>query len=138
MDKEKWFRRTLWLSVVYNLGGAFLFAFPSSALARLTGLPGPFAHVYCAMLAFLVSLFAGAYAWLAVQQDIDRPLVAFSAIGKGGAFSLILAFWFLVQTPARGVLAASGDLAFAGIFASWLLGSRERHSAHALARIVTP
>jgi hypothetical protein len=86
MDKDEWFRRTLWLSVVYNLGGAFLFAFPSSALARLTGLPDPVAPVYCALRAFFVALFAGAYAWLAVQQDIDRPLVAFSAIGKGGAF----------------------------------------------------
>ena len=137
MDKGEWFRRTLWLSVVYNLGGAFLFAFPSSAFRRLMGLPDPVAPVYCALLAFFVALFAGAYAWLAVQQDIDRPLVAFSAIGKGGAFSLILAFWFLGQSPARGVLAASGDLAFAGIFTWWLLVNRERHSADAPARIET-
>jgi hypothetical protein len=51
---------------------------------------------------------------------------------------LILAFWFLGQTPARGVLAVTGDLAFAGVFAWWLLGNRERHSAKAPARIVAP
>jgi hypothetical protein len=81
------------------------------------GLPDRVAPLYCALLAFFVALFAGAYAWLAVQQDIDRPLVAFSAIGKGYAFLLILAFWFLGQTPGRGVLAATGDLVFAGVFA---------------------
>jgi hypothetical protein len=129
MHKDRWVRRALRLSVVFNLGGAFLFAFPSSALGRLAGLPSSVPRIYCALLAFFVALFGGAYAWLAAQRDIDRPLVAFSAIGKVGAFSTILTFWLAGQTPGRGVLAATGDLLFAGIFAWWLLVTREGDSA---------
>jgi hypothetical protein len=75
-------------------------------------------------LAFFVVLFAGAYAWLAVQETIDRPLVALSAVGKAGVFSIVLVFWLLGRAPGRGVLGAAGDLALAGVFAWWLLGAR--------------
>lgn len=125
MDRDAFMRRALWISVAYNLGGAFLFAFPSSSLGRLAGLPTLVAPIYSTLVAFFVALFAGAYAWLASQSHIDRPLVALSAIGKAGAFSVILVFWLFGQGPGRGVLAATGDLVLAGIFAWWLLGAQE-------------
>jgi hypothetical protein len=102
-------RRALWASVVYNFGGALLFGFPGS-LGHLAGLPAPVPRVYTALLAFFVALFGGAYAWLACQPRIDRPLVAVAALGKVG------------DVPGLGVLAASGDVVFAAIFARWLLG----------------
>jgi hypothetical protein len=125
MDRDTFMRRTLAISVVYNLGAALLFAFPSSLLGRLAGLPVLVAPIYSTLLAFFVTLFAGAYAWLARQPYIDQPLVAFSAIGKAGAFSVILMFWLYGQGSGRGVVAALGDLVLAGIFMWWLLGAQE-------------
>jgi hypothetical protein len=120
MERTQLMRRALWASAVYNLGGALLFAFPDS-LGRLAGFPAPVPRFYTALLAFFVALFAGAYAWLARQPQIDRPLVALAALGKAGVFAIILAAWALGDVPGIGVLAASGDLVFAAIFAWWLL-----------------
>jgi hypothetical protein len=124
IDKDRLMRGALWFSVFYNLCAAFLFAFPESAPARLAGFPAGVALIYRALLAFFVALFGGAYAWLARQPNIDRPLVAVSAIGKAGVFALIFIFWLLGLAPGRGVLATTGDLGLSGIFAWWL--SKER------------
>jgi hypothetical protein len=112
-------RRALWVSVPYNVVGALMFAFPET-IGRVAGLPAPVPRVYTASLAVLVLLFGATYAWLALQPRIDRPLVAFSAIGKASVFTVVLVCWLLGEGPALGVLAASGDLALAAIFAWWL------------------
>ena len=124
MNKDKFIRRALWATAVFNLGGALLFAFPASVVGHLAGLPVPVPAPYAILLAFFVLLFGGAYAWLALQRNIDRPLVAFAAIGKAGAFAIFFTFWLVGDLPARSVLAASGDLIFAGLFLYWLLGTR--------------
>jgi hypothetical protein len=54
MNKDNLMRRALWISVVYNLGGALLFAFPSSLLVLLAGLPPTVPPIYCALLALFV------------------------------------------------------------------------------------
>jgi len=122
MDRDRVMRRALSASAFFNLGGALLFAFPAS-LGQLAGFPAPVPHLYSVFLAFVVALFGGTYAWLARQPRIDRPLVAFSALGKTGFFVAVLACWLLGEVPGRAVLGASGDLAFAAIFAWWLLGA---------------
>ena len=118
---DKLMRRALWASVPYNAGGALLFLFPAS-LGQLAGLPGSVPHVYTASLAVLVALFGGAYAWLACQPQIDRPMVAFCALGKAAFFTVLLVCWLLGEAPGRGVIVAFGDLGFAIVFAWWLLG----------------
>ncbi len=137
MDRNQLMRRALWASVVFNFGGALLFAFPAS-LGQLAGFPGPVAHVYTASLALMVALFGGAYAWLARQPRIDRPLVAFCALGKAGFFAVVFVCWLLGEAPARGAIAASGDLVFAGIFAWWLLAESDTHAASAGPRVAQP
>jgi hypothetical protein len=122
-------RGALWVSVVYNVGGALLFAFPSSPLGQFADLPTPVPPLYGALLALFVVLFGGAYAWLAQQTTIDRPLVALAAIGKTGVFAVIVTCWLLGEAPGRGVLGASGDLVLAGIFAWWLLVARQGAAA---------
>jgi hypothetical protein len=129
LDRDWLMRRALALSVVYNLGGAFLFAFPSSVPGQLAGLPAAVPGPYRAMLGMFVLLFGGAYAWLAAQPEIDRPLVAFAAIGKTGAFAVVLMFWFAGDIPGRGVLAAIGDLLLAVIFAWWLFDQQSESAA---------
>jgi hypothetical protein len=122
MEKQTIFRRVLWTSAVFNLGGGLLFAFPSSQPSQLAGLPTPVPAVYSTLLALFVILFGGAYAWLALQPTIDRPLVAFAAIGKTGAFCIALVLWLVGEAPLRSVFAVSGDLVFAGLFFWWLSG----------------
>ena len=124
MDKDAVMRRALGVSVIYNFVGAFLLAFPSSSLGQLAGVPTPVPPTYRALAGFFVALFGGAYAWLARQREIDRPLVALSIIGKGVVFAIIVVFWLVGQGPGRGVVAGTGDLVLAGIFAWWLFASR--------------
>jgi hypothetical protein len=113
-------RRILWIAAVFNMCGAFLFAFPESPLGQLVGLPVPVPGIYSAILAFLVALFGATYGWLATQPTIDRPMVAFFAVGKAGVFALVGAFWVAGAVPGPAVLVASGDLIFAVLFARWL------------------
>jgi hypothetical protein len=122
MTRDDLMRRVLWTSVVFNLGGALLFLFPAS-LGRLAGLPAPVPFAYSALLALFIVLFAGSYAWLALQPRFDRPLVAFAAIGKASAFAVVLACWVAGAVEGRAVLAITGDLVLAAIFAWWLLGA---------------
>src|SRR5262245_43495783 len=117
-------RRALRASVPFNLGGALLFAFPGS-LGWLLGLPGSVPHVYSATLAFLVTLFAGTYAWLARQPRIDRPIVVFCTLGKAGFFAVVLGCWLVGEVPGLALVGAAGDLAFAAVFAWWLLGESD-------------
>lgn len=124
MLRDRLMRRALAASAVFNLGGAVLFAFPDSSPGRLAGLSSAVPGIYSAMVAWFVLLFAGVYAWLARQAEIDRALVGFAAIGKAGAFSIFAACWILGQISGRAAFAGTGDLVFAGIFAWWLLGSR--------------
>jgi hypothetical protein len=120
LGSDHFIRRVLRATAVMNFGGALLFAFPAS-LGSLAGLPGPVPHVYSAFVAFLVALYGATYAWLARQPRIDRPLVAFSALGKAGFFSVVLVCALLGEVPARAVAGASADLVFAAIFVWWLL-----------------
>jgi len=124
MDKDKFIRRVLWASVVFNFAGALLFAFPASTAGQLAGLPLPGPRIYTTLLAYFVALFGCAYAWLACQPNIDRPLVAFSAIGKAGAFAVIFYSWVVGAIAARCVVAAMGDLIFAALFILWLVAAR--------------
>jgi len=122
MNRTQSLRRALALSVPFNLGGAAAFAFPSSWVGALLGLPPDVPVLYRATVALFVSLFAGAYAWLARQPSPDRPLVAFAAIGKAAFFGLTLALWAGGQVSGLVVAAAAGDLVLAGVFA-WGLGA---------------
>jgi hypothetical protein len=129
MNRDTFIRRVLWASVVFNLIGALTFAFPASALGQLAGLPVPVPAIYGDMLALFVVLFGGSYAWLARQKNINRPLLAFGAIGKTCAFLLVFTFWMFGEAPARGVLTITGDLVFAGLFFWWLFGKQNERPA---------
>jgi len=121
MSRDEVIRKALRASVVFNLGGALLFLFPGS-IGQLAGLPAEVPIVYRCTVAFLVTLFAGTYAWLARQPSLDRPLVGFAAVGKAGFFGVVLLCWLFGEASTPALLGAGGDLGFAAIFAWWLLG----------------
>jgi hypothetical protein len=114
-------RAALWFSVIFNLAGAFLFAFPQSLAGRLAGLPEAVPVLYRALLGYFVLLFAGTYLWLALQRVIVRPMIAQAAIGKASAFAIVALCWLEGAAGGRAVIATTGDLVLAAIFAAWLL-----------------
>jgi hypothetical protein len=128
MHADAFMRRALRATALLNVGGALLFAFPDS-IGRLAGLPGPVPRLYAWFIAFLVLLFGATYAWLARQPRIDRPLVAFCAIGKTGFVATVLVCWLLGDVPVLSVVTAGGDLLFAAIFTWWLIATRPLEAA---------
>lgn len=123
VDNDTVMRRVLRVGAVFNFGAALAFAFPSSWLGQIAGLPLPGPPFYATVVAFFVALFGGAYAWLAWQPSIDRPLITLAAIGKTGFVLIVFVFWLLGQASGRGLLVASGDLVFVALFVRWLLHS---------------
>lgn len=118
-------RRALAASVVYNLSGSLGFLFPEP-IGRWIGFPTPVPRLYPALIAMVVLLFAAVYAWLYRARVLDRSLVALSALGKTGFFAVFAGAWWAGHVPLRAVLAVSGDLGFAMVFAWWLAVTRER------------
>lgn len=128
MAREHILRRALWVAALFNVVGAYPFAFPASTPGHLAGLPPNAPVPYRAMTALFILLFAGAYAWLASQPTINRPFVAFGAIGKAAAFATVVALWLGGAVPGTGVIAIIGDLLLALVFAWCLLGERTQRS----------
>ena len=124
MNRELILRRALWAAAAFNVGGAILFGFPASLPGRLAGLPETVPAAYRALTALFVLLFGGAYAWLAWQPSINRPFVAFGAIGKASAFSVFVLLWLAGEASPSSVGIIGGDLAFAGLFAWCLAGAQ--------------
>lgn len=106
-----------------------MFAFPALPPGQLVGLPTSVNPVYAVMVAMFVALFGCAYAWLARRPVIDRPLLAFGAIGKTSAFLLALGLWLGGDVPFALVIVALGDLAFAALWFGWLRAGAANASA---------
>jgi hypothetical protein len=121
---EATIRWSLRLACPFNLLAAVVFAFPSSAVGQQLGLPENVSPLYSWLVALFVALFGFAYGWLAAQPVIDRPLLGLGSIGKFGAFLAAFFLWLAAAVPGVVVLFALGDLAFAGLWFSWLLSSR--------------
>ena len=127
MSREQILRPALWTAAFFNLVGTFLFAFPGSRLGQFAGLPTDVPAIYRALTALFVLLFGCAYAWLAMQPTINRPFVAFGAIGKASAFLIVVLLWLRGAAPITSVSAIVGDLVLAAVFL-WCLRDRRRMS----------
>lgn len=115
-------RRALMLSAPLNLFGGIAFAFPSS-VGSIAGLPEAGSRFYTSTLAVMVVIFGFAYAWLALQPRIDRPLVAVAAAGKLGVFIVAIGCWFTGHIGAVGAAGTVADLLLSLVFLWWLCGS---------------
>ena len=122
MKRENLLRASLGVAAAFNLVGAALFAFPGSAASQLAGLPPDAPAVYRGLTSLFILLFGAAYAWLAAQPTIDRPFVAFGAIGKASAFFLVAALWLGGAASGASVAAMAGDLVLAALFVYGLGG----------------
>ena len=71
MVSTKILRYSLWASFPFNLVAAGILSYPGSGVGQFAGLPTDVPVSYTATLAFLVCLFGFAYAWLAMQPELD-------------------------------------------------------------------
>ncbi len=123
MTHERLVRATLLLSVPFNLLAAWGLGQPQSAMGQLMQLPADVPAAYAALLAYLVLLFGLAYGWMGLARSINRPLLLLGVSGKAGVFFIMLGLWLVGASPGMLVAVASGDLALATIWGSWLLRS---------------
>ncbi|MBS0370487.1 MAG: hypothetical protein JSS57_14940 [Proteobacteria bacterium] len=120
MISEKLIRRSLLLSLVFNLVAACLLIFPGNALAQLAGFTASTSPLHTALAAQMVVALGLAYGWLARRPAIDRPLLGFGALVKGTAFLMFAGQWLFGALSGRFVLFASVDIVLALVWLSWL------------------
>jgi len=115
---DRLIRRALWATVALNALGVAVFASPA------LGYPSPLLPVevpryFAAQLGFIIALFGGVYAWLAMQPRINRALVVVGGVGKLGFFTITLIYAIVGDVPGAMALNATPDLVLAAIFLWW-------------------
>jgi len=130
-SRDRILRGALWATAALNVVGAVVFALP--ALGRSSPLlPMAVPPYFAAQIGFTIALFAGVYAWLALQPTFHRPLVVVGGLGKLGFFTVTAAYALAGEVPVGMALNATPDLVFAGIFLWWAFGAgRGRWAAEA-------
>lgn len=125
MSRDRILRSALWATVALNVLGTIIFALPA------IGFPTPLLPVavppyFAAQIGFTIALFAGVYAWLALQPQFHRPLIVVGGLGKLGFFALTVTYAFAGEVPVGMALNATPDLVFACIFLWWARGAGPR------------
>ena len=118
MQHDRFIRGALWATVVLNALGVLVF------IPLAFGRPSPLMPLvvprfFAAQFGFIIALFGGVYAWLALQPRINRALLLVGGLGKLGFFALTLVYALAGDVPAGMALNALPDLVFAVIFLGW-------------------
>lgn len=124
MTHEKWVRTTLALSVPFNFIAAYGLWQPTTVVGQILQAPAEVPAVYAALLAYLIALFGVFYGYMAQENEITRPLLFAGVTGKTGVFVILALLWLQGEAPFLMFLVSWGDLAFAGIWGSWLWRTR--------------
>lgn len=115
---ERIIRSALWSTVALNAVGTVIFSVP--ALGGTSAfLPVEVPRFFAAQLGFVIALFCGVYAWLALQPQVNRALVVVGALGKLGFFGLTLAYAVVGDVPFRMAVNATPDFLLAVVFLWW-------------------
>jgi hypothetical protein len=118
ISSDRVIRVALWASVALNALGVWVFA-PAAIGLPAAMLPIPAPRFYAAQVAVTIGLFGCVYAWLALQDRINRPLLVVGGLGKLGFFALAVIYWAAGDLPAHSVPEAAPDLVLAIIFLGW-------------------
>lgn len=124
MSRDRLIRIALWTSALLNLLGVAVFGPPALGVDS-DMLPMDPPRFYVAQIGLTIALFAGVYAWLAMQPVIDQPLLVVGALGKLGFFALFVAYWLAGDVPARSVAQAVPDLVLGSAFLWWVRTERQ-------------
>lgn len=120
---DRTIRVALWASVVLNALGVVVLA--PLALGRVAPLFPVAASPYLAgQLVFTIALFGVAFAWLALQPRVHRPLVVVAGAGKLGFFALAGVYALAGELPVGAVASATPDLLLGVVFVLWARGAR--------------
>lgn len=116
-------RTALWSTVALNAIGTAIFLAPAFG-GTSAFLPIAAPRFFAAQLGFVIALFGGVYAWLALQSQVNRDLVVVGALGKLGFFGLTVAYALAGDVPVRMAVNATPDLLLAAVFLWWARGAR--------------
>ena len=123
MSVERIVRISLWVTAPANLAAASAFAFPSGMLGSILQLPAT--HPFYAMFSgALVGLFGLVYLWLALQAEINRPVLFIGACGKLLAVLISVSLFAASQLSGAAAFVISGDLVFVALWTTYLLRQR--------------
>lgn len=123
MIPDRILRMALWTTAFANVVVGLVMAVPGSALGQAVALPSDVPALYALLAGWCVALFGLMYGWLARQEEILRPGVLLGALGKLGVGAVAVGLGLGGQIPPTLALLLAGDLAFAGLFFWWLLGT---------------
>ncbi|MEO7520431.1 MAG: hypothetical protein ABIW79_01315 [Gemmatimonas sp.] len=123
ISRERIMRVALWSSVALNMLGVVVFLPPALGIESfMVPLPAP--RLYMGQIAYTIAFFGCVYAWLAMQERINRALVVVGALGKLGFFLLFAGYWMAGDVPATFVMQASPDFVLAVVFLWWAGGEQ--------------
>jgi len=128
MTSDQLIRRTLWGTAAFNIGGSLIFALPASYPGRFYEFPADVPPLYRYLVPLFIFLYGCAYAWLARQETISRPFIAFVAVNKFCVFAVAFLLWLMNEAPFMNAVALSGDLLFSALFVFWLVSSMPEQS----------
>ena len=123
-------RTTLWLTTIFNLAAVTMLLFPARGLGSLVLMPAEAPTLYLVIASYFVFIFGCAYAWMALQDSVIRPLLYFSAFAKSGAFLTVWVLWAVGEVSWRLAVLVVGDAIFAGIWFAWLYRHKEGDAQH--------
>ena len=120
MSLEQITRISLWLTAPFNLIAAYAFAFPETGLGQLLGFPHTSHPLFTLFSGCMVGLFGVMYAWLALQREILKPVLAFGATGKTIAVAIAAHLYLGGLLSSTLMLLVCGDLMFAALWFFYL------------------
>lgn len=126
MNSESMVRTTLNMSVVLNVVGAYLLAFPSSYAGKLVNLPTNVPLLYSVLLSFLVLMFAVIYGWLARQESVFQQLLFVGGFAKLCFFMIVEVLWILGHSSGEFAVIVLADLLFGFIWCKYMYDNKNR------------
>lgn len=120
---DPFLRKALAATAVMNLAGSITFTPAGDGLRAFVGIPDAHPLWPLSVGTFIFAMGLG-YAALAIRAQPERVFLGVAAVGKASFALLLLAMGLAGEIPPLAATAGLPDLAFAGIFANWLLRTR--------------
>ena len=122
-------RISLAVSAPFNVLAGIAFAHPAGIPGVWLGLPTDTHALYSMFAGYMIGLFGIAYAWMAFQPSIAKPLLMFGAVGKLGAVAIVAALFMAAQVPLSLLLLIAPDILLALLWLFYLIREARRHDA---------
>ncbi|MEJ2087592.1 MAG: hypothetical protein P8Y69_03780 [Gammaproteobacteria bacterium] len=122
-SSERVIRASLWATAPLNLVAAVTFAVPAWGVGPFLQLPQEAHPLYTILSGAMIGLFGAVYVWLALQDNIHRPLLLIGACGKSLAVVIAVGLFAHGDLSGTTTVVLAGDAAFAALWFHWLSSS---------------